>query len=116
MKKYILAVALVAALSLGTSAAFAQLSPAAPSVPSAPKVEAPKAMTPKVDAQKAMTPKVVAPKVEEKKEAKPASEAQMKQRNKMKECGAKWQAIKKAGTTNGQTWKTYSPKCLKGEA
>lgn len=30
----------------------------------------------------------------------------------MKACGAKWQTMKAAGTTNGQTWRSFSKQCL----
>lgn len=31
----------------------------------------------------------------------------------MKACGAKWQAMKAANATNGQTWRQFSRQCLK---
>lgn len=33
--------------------------------------------------------------------------------NRMKMCGAKWQAMKAANTTNGQTWRQFSSQCLR---
>jgi hypothetical protein len=44
---------------------------------------------------------------------KAPSSAQMAQRNKMKACGAEWQALKKAGKTQGKTWRQFSSECLK---
>ncbi|WP_158266854.1 hypothetical protein [Alsobacter soli] len=46
-------------------------------------------------------------------EKKAPSEAQMAARNRMKECGAEWQAAKKAGKTEGKTWRQFSSECLK---
>ncbi|WP_406853809.1 hypothetical protein ABEG18_14710 [Alsobacter sp. KACC 23698] len=46
-------------------------------------------------------------------EAKKPSEAQMASRNRMKECGAEWQTMKKAGKTEGKTWRQFSSECLK---
>ncbi len=31
----------------------------------------------------------------------------------MKICGAKWQALKAANATNGQTWRSFSSQCLR---
>ena len=47
---------------------------------------------------------------------KPASAAQLRQRQKMKDCGAEWQGIKKAKTENGRTWRVFSKECLSRKA
>ncbi|MCP8940900.1 hypothetical protein NK718_20425 [Alsobacter sp. SYSU M60028] len=90
----ILACVLSAAVALGVaSPAFAQTAttPAKPAAtaPAKPAAAAPSTST------KAPTP------------------AQTAQRNKMKACGSKWQAMKKAGKTQGQTWREFSSDCLK---
>jgi hypothetical protein len=36
-----------------------------------------------------------------------------KRGNNMKICGAKWQAMKAANATNGQTWRQFSTQCLR---
>jgi hypothetical protein len=33
--------------------------------------------------------------------------------NRMKLCGAKWQGMKAANATNGQTWRQFSSQCLR---
>ncbi len=35
------------------------------------------------------------------------------QQQKMKDCGAEWQKMKKDGTTNGMTWAAFRKDCLK---
>ena len=46
-------------------------------------------------------------------EKKAPSEAQLASRARMKECGAEWQTMKKAGQTKGKTWREFSSECLK---
>ncbi len=35
------------------------------------------------------------------------------QGNRMKQCGARWRAMKAAGATGGQTWRSFSSQCLR---
>lgn len=49
-------------------------------------------------------------------EAKAKKEPTAKQkaaRERMKECGAEWQAKKKDGSAKGTTWRKFSSECLK---
>jgi hypothetical protein len=46
--------------------------------------------------------------------APPATEKKLTpQQQKMKDCGAQWQAMKKEGKTAGLTWTQYRKDCLK---
>jgi len=46
--------------------------------------------------------------------APPASEKKLTpQQQKLKNCGAEWQAMKKEGKTEGVTWKQYRRDCLR---
>lgn len=44
---------------------------------------------------------------------KEPSAAQKAQQSKMKSCASEWNAMKKAGKTNGQTYRQFSSECLK---
>lgn len=49
----------------------------------------------------------------EKEKAKKApSEKQKAARQRMKDCGAEWQGLKKSKNTAGKTWRTFSKECL----
>lgn len=44
---------------------------------------------------------------------KEPSAAQKAARERMKECGAEWQGMKKKGQTKNTTWRKFSSECLK---
>ncbi|GGH24817.1 hypothetical protein GCM10007036_31490 [Alsobacter metallidurans] len=97
---------LIAALAVLLAAA----APAAAQTAANPlKKPAPAATAPAAPAPATPAPTAAAPATEK----KPPSEAQMASRNRMKECGAEWQAAKKAGKTEGKTWRQFSSECLK---
>jgi hypothetical protein len=101
MKKHLIALAgLFIAAALPASA---QTTSTNPLKKPAPAVTAPAAPAP------AAAPAAAAPATE----AKKPSEAQMASRNRMKECGGEWQTMKKAGKTEGKTWRQFSSECLK---
>lgn len=47
--------------------------------------------------------------------AKKVTPAQQAARNRMKECGAEWQALKKQGKDKDTTWRKFSSQCLKNK-
>ncbi len=92
--------ALSAALSTGAGAQTANpfKKPAATQVPTT---------------QAPATPAAPANTMKDAAEKKAPSEAQLASRARMKECGAEWQTMKKAGQTKGKTWREFSSGCLK---
>jgi hypothetical protein len=44
--------------------------------------------------------------------SRPPSPAQQAVRDRMRRCGAEWQAAKAAGTTNGQRWNDFRAACF----
>lgn len=98
--------ALVAALSVSASAAFAQAT-TNPLRPASNKA-APAATAP-APAPAATAP--AAPAAEAPKGKRARSEAQLANDRRMKACGAEWRANKEALTKQGKTWRTYMPEC-----
>ena len=95
-------IALVAALSVSASAAFAQAT-TNPLRPASNKA-APAATAP--------APAATAPAAAEAPKGKRArSEAQLANDRRMKACGAEWRTNKAALTKQGKTWRTYMPEC-----
>jgi hypothetical protein len=46
---------------------------------------------------------------------KAPSAKQIAARQRMKECGAEWRALKKAKKTEGKTWRAFAKECLKSK-
>lgn len=77
------------------------------------KKPAPAAATTTAPAPAAKAAPATAPAAAAEDAKKPASSAQKAQQAKMKSCAKEWNAMKKAGKTNGQTYREFSSECLK---
>ena len=58
------------------------------------------------------SPAYAAAKEKEKTAKKEPSEKQKAARQRMKDCGAEWQGLKKSKKTAGKTWRAFSKECL----
>ena len=58
------------------------------------------------------SPAYAAEKEKTKKAKKPPSAKQIAARQRMKDCGAEWQGLKKSKKTAGKTWRAFSKDCL----
>jgi len=105
--KHILAIGLLA--GLGCAGVMAQTVQPSPSAPATNPLRRPPAAAPAAPATPTTepAPAAAAP------ERKAPTPAQLAQRNKMKACGAEWQALKKAAATKGKPWREFASECLK---
>jgi uncharacterized low-complexity protein len=58
------------------------------------------------------SPAYAAAKEKEKAAKKEPSAKQKAARQRMKDCGAEWQGLKKSKKTEGKTWRAFSKECL----
>jgi hypothetical protein len=95
----LIALALPAAAQTSTTNPLKKPAPAAATTAPAPAAKAGPAPAPAATAPAA--------------DVKKPSDAQKAQQSKMKSCAKEWNAMKKAGKTNGQTYRDFSSDCLK---